>query len=64
MKDSGISPRHWLLIFDDQISESSLLTDKKSPLFELSALGRHYNISMITLLQAFRSVLNPTIRLQ
>lgn len=61
LKEQGRSIKHWLLVFDDQISEN-ILTDKKGGLVEYIALMRHYGLSIVISLQSYRGTLSTAIR--
>ena len=61
IKEGGGEMANWLIIFDDQISDSSL---KDKRLVDLYCLGRHFGISSIMSLQSYRSSMSAVCRCQ
>ena len=55
--------KHWLVIMDDAVGEQAM-TSKRGILLKIATSGRHFNISSIISMQAYRSTMNPIVRQQ
>ena len=62
IKENGGKMHHYLLVLDDMISEQIL--SGKGSFVSLYSLMRHYNISCIFSLQAYRSTMGSVLRNQ
>ena len=64
IKDLGLPIKHYLVLMDDVISESALKKTGSNILQTIATQGRHYNISTVVSLQAYRSSISPIVRSQ
>lgn len=53
--------QQWVVILDDQISDK-IISSKDPALINAFTVGRHFNISMVVMLQRFRGTMNVTMR--
>jgi hypothetical protein len=63
LKDLGMPIQHFLFWFDDSIADSAM-SSKNGMMRLIATTGRHYNISSIISIQAYRSSMNSTVRSQ